>query len=204
MDRSVGQAPQQLVRDPDGVETHRLGAEGQLADLDLSLLRGGVTLHGLEVHVDELPPPAAEGGPAPEAKPPLFAARRVWAQISWLALARKTIAIEEFEFEGFALRLDRLKVEGFVSSREITGSLRGAAVRVRGVLGDDEKAVIVKGKIVFISSEIDPVNAQVRVWAEVENPDLLLRPGLPAEMVIDSANRTATNTSAPAKTIGER
>ena len=102
------------------------------------------------------------------------------------------------------VRLDRLKVEGFVSSREITGSLRGAAVRVRVVLGDDEKSVIVKGKIVFISSEIDPVNAQVRVWAEVENPDLLLRPGLPAEMVIDSANRTATNTSAPAKTSGER
>ena len=102
------------------------------------------------------------------------------------------------------VRLDRLKVEGFVSSREITGSLRGAAVRVRVVLGDDEKSVIVKGKIVFISSEIDPVNAQVRVWAEVENPDLLLRPGLPAEMVIDSANRTATNTAAPAKTIGER
>ena len=102
------------------------------------------------------------------------------------------------------VRLDRLKVEGFVSSREITGSLRGAAVRVRVVLGDDEKSVIVKGKIVFISSEIDPVNAQVRVWAEVENPDLLLRPGLPAEMVIDSANRTATNTAAPAKTSGER
>ena len=102
------------------------------------------------------------------------------------------------------VRLDRLKVEGFVNSREITGSLRGAAVRVRVVLGDDEKSVIVKGKIVFISSEIDPVNAQVRVWAEVENPDLLLRPGLPAEMVIDSANRTATNTAAPAKTSGER
>ncbi len=102
------------------------------------------------------------------------------------------------------VRLDRLKVEGFVSSREITGSLRGAAVRVRVVLGDDEKSVIVKGKVVFISSEIDPVNAQVRVWAEVENPDLLLRPGLPAEMVIDSANRAATNATAPAKTSGER
>ncbi len=102
------------------------------------------------------------------------------------------------------VRLDRLKVEGFVSSREITGSLRGAAVRVRVVLGDDEKPVIVKGKIVFISSEIDPVNAQVRVWAEVENPDLLLRPGLPAEMVIDAANRTAPNSVTPAKTSGER
>lgn len=102
------------------------------------------------------------------------------------------------------VRLDRLKVEGFVDSRTITSSLRGAAVRVQVTLSDDEKPVLVKGRIVFISSEIDPVNAQVRVWAEVENPDLLLRPGLPAEMFIDSTRRTATNTASPAKTSGER
>ncbi|GDY10442.1 hemolysin D [Planctomycetia bacterium] len=102
------------------------------------------------------------------------------------------------------VRLDRLKVEGFVDSREITSSLRGAAVRVRVTPNGEDKPVIVKGKIVFISSEIDAVNAQVRVRAEVENPDLLLRPGLPAEMFIDSANRTATNTATPAKTSGER
>ena len=80
-----------------------------LADLDLSLIRGGVTLHGLEVHVDELPPPAAEGAAAPEAKPPLFEAKRLWTQISWLALLGKTIEIEEFELGGFVVRLDRLK-----------------------------------------------------------------------------------------------
>lgn len=102
------------------------------------------------------------------------------------------------------VRLDRLKVEGFVDSRAITSSLRGAAVRVLVTPSDDEKPVVVKGRIVFISSEIDPVNAQVRVWAEVENPDLLLRPGLPAEMVIDTTKRTATNTTSPPKTSGER
>ena len=102
------------------------------------------------------------------------------------------------------VRLDRLKVEGFVDSRAITGSLRGAAVRVRVTPNDEDKPVTVKGKVVFISSEIDAVNGQVRVWAEVENPDLVLRPGLPAEMVIDSTNRTATNTVSPAKTSGER
>lgn len=102
------------------------------------------------------------------------------------------------------VRLDRLKVEGFVDSRAITSSLRGAAVRVLVTLSDDEKPVAVKGRVVFISSEIDPVNAQVRVWAEVENPDLVLRPGLPAEMFIDSAIRAATNTISPAKTSRER
>lgn len=102
------------------------------------------------------------------------------------------------------VRLDRLKVEGFVDSRAITSSLRGAAVRVLVTLSDDEKPVAVKGRVVFISSEIDPVNAQVRVWAEVENPDLVLRPGLPAEMFIDSAIRAATNTTSPTKTSRER
>ncbi len=91
------------------------------------------------------------------------------------------------------VRLDRLKVEGFVESRQITGSLRGAAVRVLVQPSDEEKPIVVKGKIVFVSPEIDPVNAQVRVWAEVENPDLSLRPGLQAEMIIDPASRTATN-----------
>ena len=102
------------------------------------------------------------------------------------------------------VRLDRLKVEGFVESHAITGSVRGAVVRVRVTPNDEDKPVIVKGKIVFISSEIDAVNGQVRVWAEVENPDLVLRPGLSAEMIIDSTNRTATTTASPAKTSGER
>lgn len=102
------------------------------------------------------------------------------------------------------VRLDRLKIEGFVDSREITNSLRGATVRVRVLPSGDENPVVVKGKVVFISSEIDPVNAQVRVWAEVENPDLLLRPGLPAEMLIDTSSRTAANTASPVRSIGER
>ncbi len=78
-----------------------------LADLDLSLIRGGVTLHGLEVYADELPPPG--GAPPAEVKPPLFAATRLWTQISWLALLGKTIEVEELELEGFVARLDRLK-----------------------------------------------------------------------------------------------
>jgi hypothetical protein len=76
-----------------------------LRDLDLSLIRGGVTLRGLEVYPDELPPPGAPVEP----KPPLFAAERLWTQISWLALLWKTIDVEEFELDDFNVRLDRLK-----------------------------------------------------------------------------------------------
>ncbi len=80
-----------------------------LADLDLSLIRGGVTLYGLEVHVDELPAPGAPAAPATDAIPPIFEAKRLWTQISWLALFSKTIDVEELELEGFSVRLDRLK-----------------------------------------------------------------------------------------------
>jgi len=71
----------------------------ELEDLDLSLIRGGVTLHGFSVHTDE----------RPSKVPALFECKRLWTQISWLALFTKTIDVEEFELDGFAVRLDRLK-----------------------------------------------------------------------------------------------
>jgi Domain of Unknown Function (DUF748) len=87
-----------------------------LRDLDLSLIRGGVTLHGLEVYPDELPPPGAPVAAKP--KPPLFAAERLWTQISWLALLWKTIEVEEFELDDFTVRLDRLK-DGLVLPKPV-------------------------------------------------------------------------------------
>ncbi len=85
----------------------------ELANLDLSLLRGGLTLHGLEVHAHERPPEPAAGETPAQTEPPIFDANRLWVQISWLELLRKTIEVEEFELEGFAIRLDRL-LDGIV------------------------------------------------------------------------------------------
>lgn len=70
-----------------------------LADLDLSLIRGGVTLKGLEVYAEE----------APSTAPALFEAKQLWTQVSWLAFLTKTIEVEEFALDGFTVRLDRLK-----------------------------------------------------------------------------------------------
>ncbi len=105
-----------LVSEADAALVGRIA----LADLDLSLLRGGVTLHGLEVHVDELPAPGAEGAAPAPAAAPLFEARRLWTQIRWLALFDKTIELEEFELEGFALRLDRL-ADGLLLPKPVQG-----------------------------------------------------------------------------------
>ena len=46
-----------------------------LADLDLSLIRGGVTLHGLEVYAEDAPPRPAEGAAQGQSAPAIFEAK---------------------------------------------------------------------------------------------------------------------------------
>ena len=41
------------------------------------------------------------------------------------------------------------------------------------------------GKIVFLDPEVDPVNAEVRIWAEIENTGLRLRPGMRASLSVE-------------------
>jgi multidrug efflux pump subunit AcrA (membrane-fusion protein) len=86
------------------------------------------------------------------------------------------------------VRLDRLRAEGFVKADLISGNLRGtpAAITVRRT---GQRPMTFQGEVTFVSPEIDPVNGQVRVWAEVDNPKLLLRPGMKAEMTISMGGR---------------
>jgi RND family efflux transporter MFP subunit len=80
------------------------------------------------------------------------------------------------------IRLNRLRAEGFVSSKTASAKLVGRAARfsVDGIHHE--------GKLTFVNPEIDPVNQQVRVWAEIENADLLLRPGQTGTLAISGGN----------------
>jgi len=104
----------------------------ELDDLDLSLFRGGVTLHGLRVYAEKRPPalpPGHESGSLekPEAKPevavaeraPVFSVSRLWVEIGWLRLVRKTLAVQEIELDTFAVRLDRARDGGLVIPRPL-------------------------------------------------------------------------------------
>ncbi len=82
------------------------------------------------------------------------------------------------------LRLDRLRAEGLVDARAVRGELSGRKVKLTVQL-DGQPPVEFAGKVSFVSPEIDPVNGQVRVWAEIENTRLQLRPGLHGSLVID-------------------
>lgn len=72
------------------------------------------------------------------------------------------------------IRLDRLCVEGFVSaekSKLLTGELMLQ-------IFTNEATITRKGQIVFISSEIDPVNNEVKFRVEFANPDRDVLPGM--------------------------
>ncbi len=78
------------------------------------------------------------------------------------------------------VNVDRLKAEGFVPAAQATNDLAGKSVQLTIDTGDQEKTF--PGKIVFVSPEVDPITGQVRVWAEIDNRNGELRPGLPAKM----------------------
>lgn len=81
------------------------------------------------------------------------------------------------------IRVDRLRAEGFVRAADVKGELRGAPVTL---LVDtlDGRRVKFPGKVQFVDAEVDPVNGEIRIWAEVENQTGELKPGLKAEMNI--------------------
>ena len=82
------------------------------------------------------------------------------------------------------LRLDRLRAEGFLKIDSLRPDLQNRQVQLSVAMPDGSTTEF-PGKIVFLSPEVDPVNSQVRIWAEVENKDLLLRPGMRARLRIE-------------------
>ncbi|HVU88536.1 MAG TPA: HlyD family efflux transporter periplasmic adaptor subunit [Pirellulales bacterium] len=81
------------------------------------------------------------------------------------------------------VRIDRLRVEAFLDAHQAAGSLAGRPVKL-SIDGKGDRSAEFSGKIVFVSPEVDPVNGQVRVWAEVENRDGQLRPGVHGKLTI--------------------
>lgn len=112
--------------------------------------------------------------------------RRIVAPISGVIVETKR-KVGEWVQPGDAIfrivRTDRLRAEGFVNASDAVRGLKGANVEltpiVAGVAGQAHS-----GKIAFVSPEIDPINGQVRIWADFENPSGQLRPGLRARMQV--------------------
>ncbi|MGC3966383.1 MAG: efflux RND transporter periplasmic adaptor subunit [Pirellulales bacterium] len=78
------------------------------------------------------------------------------------------------------VKLDSLRVEAFVAAKDAAKLRVGMPIRFlpKSLPGDDMTTSAVAGVLAYVSPEIDPVNGQVRVRAELQNRDLALRPGL--------------------------
>ena len=81
------------------------------------------------------------------------------------------------------LRVDRLRAEGFIRNEDITGNPVGRRATLT-ITHKGRPGRPFSGKIVFVSTEINPVNGMIRFWAEFENPNLALRPGMKGSLTI--------------------
>ncbi len=115
--------------------------------------------------------------------------RRIVAPISGMVvqiMTRKGEWVRPGETVLRILKLDRLRAEGFVNASRLQGlNLKGLPV-VLVVNQGTENELSFQGKVSFVSPEINPVNHQIRVWAEIENPDFKLKPGMSASLIIKS------------------
>ncbi|MAM61153.1 efflux RND transporter periplasmic adaptor subunit [Maritimibacter sp. UBA3975] len=84
------------------------------------------------------------------------------------------------------VQLDPLKLVGYVAEADVNRVSMGAQVGARLATGDQ-----VLGQVTFIGRAADPVTRTFRVEAQVANPDLAIRDGQTAEILISSAGRTA-------------
>lgn len=79
--------------------------------------------------------------------------------------------------------LGTLRAEGFLPLKATATPLVGRSVAIEVMTGAGTKRVT--GKVAFVSSEVDPVNQQVRFWADFENPDQIVLPGLKGTLTIE-------------------
>jgi RND family efflux transporter MFP subunit len=80
------------------------------------------------------------------------------------------------------MRIDRLRIEAFVPAGRVPALRVGAPVQFEAQL-EGAPPRTYDGKLVFISPEVDAVNGQIRLWAEIDNRDQSLRPGIRGTLV---------------------
>ncbi len=97
------------------------------------------------------------------------------------------------------VKVDRVRVTGYLNAGDAWRAQPGQAVRVRPELEGDDLPIereVFEGRITFVDSEIDPKTRTCRVFAEVENRGGQLRSGLECRMEIDQKEIPGTKAAA--------
>lgn len=92
------------------------------------------------------------------------------------------------------IQLNRLRAEGFIGVSVADQSLlqRKVSISVSGAGGIPQT---LQGVVTFIEQEVDPLNQQVRVWVEFENPKVSVYPGMTGEMQISASEPSASESA---------
>ena len=80
------------------------------------------------------------------------------------------------------VRLDRLRIEGFIEARAASLDLVGKSATLRHKKSGEE----IHCTVAFISPDINTANSTVRVYLNVENKNGHLRPGLAVDAWINA------------------
>jgi RND family efflux transporter MFP subunit len=84
------------------------------------------------------------------------------------------------------VRNDRLKVEGLLPIDKYRQVRRGTTAHLE-IAADNGSLLTFPGEITFVSPEFDPINKQTRIWAEVDNLQNQLQPGLRGTLIVHSS-----------------
>ena len=82
---------------------------------------------------------------------------------------------------------EHMRVDGFIDVAQLSQVHPGSPVRIRLSSNNttpSTQQLVFSGRIEFVDVKVEPVSQKVRVWAEVQNRDRLLRDGLIATMEI--------------------
>jgi multidrug resistance efflux pump len=85
------------------------------------------------------------------------------------------------------VRIDRLRIEGFINAVAANEPLMGLDANVIVLKGSEERKL--PGRVVFISPDANPVNGQVRIFLEVDNSAGEFRPGMRVKAAIPLHSR---------------
>lgn len=163
---SVSEAERDRLR----LSTQRAALELEQAEFDLEAAKLAVNLFENELRLAE----------------EKLQRRRILAPISGVVVAipkRLGEWVEPGQVVVRVLATDKLRVEFFLKSDQATPDLVGKTVRFTPPNATENSASFA-GKVAFVSPEVDPLNGQVRVWAEIDNRDGRLRPGLAGALAI--------------------
>jgi RND family efflux transporter MFP subunit len=103
------------------------------------------------------------------------------------------------------VKVDRMRITGYLNAGDAWRVQPGQAVRVRPELEGDDLPIeqeVFKGRITFVDSEIDPKTLTCRVFADVDNRSGLLRSGLECRMEIDQKETPGTRAAAAGNVPG--